>query len=496
MMSRAGYLSVVSGSSWMGVPYTWLRKDGGEDAEKRFLGTALPPSQLTLERIQAAAPNVPRGKFAPFESVVARHKIGLWGMLPIKGNEGYAQTVATTFLEPYRLRDHDRFFSLTPDCVDASIHAHSTVFGYLNAPGLDAKEKRNHFYFVERSRPYLIIGGSLRLLTPLSSGERLVPFETTPAYCGVPCAYPTANGKSGVPVGGGYVETFAYNVREVTLRQKQGMMTEGEGKLWSRLRWLRPSLSPRYCLGDAIGLSSAAPTLSNEISRLGWSFPNLQHVSPLGEGPRKTARVSHTDGGGTDNLGVASLVSRGVTRILSFVNTPYTYAQGKNVDDFHCIDDVVRLFGCPPEAGDASREVPHIFANSVSHGQTQVQTIRERFDSAFRAGKPLVSFQEVVTRANVHWGIPAGRRVTIGFVLLGPSMAGSPTQPSMLRQSSWFRCLPEETKALLETSDMRRFPNFKTTELHLGTEKVVLISQYASWVVRQIAPEIRSELGL
>ncbi|MCW1916238.1 patatin-like phospholipase family protein [Luteolibacter sp. GHJ8] len=484
LLSQAKYLSVVSGGGWVSIPYAFLPS---KYSDRDFFADYIPPETLNWQKIVEGPGQ--RGNTIPFEKLMAGHGMDFTTALPIKSKEGYAQMVNRSFLPAYELGGHEHFFAFDAPSVAKYAARSRSKYSRKNPEGEHVSN--GDFYYVEKSRPYLIVCGGIKERVRMPFRDMpVMPFEMTPCYTGVPSFY-----RGSLPfeesVGGGYVDSFGYTSTGPILRANDG---KGNLEVSSRLgswTWLlHPSTSPRFALSDMMAISSAAPTVLETVGAFSWSFPDYSHW-PAGDPQKKhTGSYLHTDGGATDNLGVAALVSRDVTKIVAFVNTPHQYKTWEEDSDWSCMDDIARLFGESPTDGARNGEIAAIFSNQPRGGETPLMRIRRDLDRALAKGDPLASCQDVETIANPHWRIKGGSKVRIYWMLLGPQF-----QKGQM-QSRWFASLHPSSKEKFLAWKFPKFPNFPTRKVALGMERVVLLSQFASWATETEAPGIRSKLGL
>lgn len=219
------------------------------------------------------------------------------------------------------------------------------------------------FYCVTQQRPYPVILGTLVGPPDGSQGVHpLFPVEATPIYTGVR-DYEVVSGvlrtdPSRVPIGGGYIESFAYDSYE-----PKGIRADGytrvqlKGEL--KRGHLRFNRRYRFTLSDVIGMSGAAPAVSIEqlnipLTRL---FPGYRHWSVARESIAEAGalypaalELTHGDGGDVDNMAASPLLARRVENILVFVNPDQPFNEAdheapcRGIDVKDLKDDLIAYF--------------------------------------------------------------------------------------------------------------------------------------------------------
>ena len=458
----------------MTVPYTWLP---ASISDQQFLGDYIPPEALNDSNLR---PDV----VDPFAFETAIHDATTFDELHEigRGDEAYSDIVASIFLEPFALHDNERFFTFHQAALERILEGN---------PSLHARD----FQVIEReNRPYPIVAGVMIGQQLSDDPDEYFPVDMTPLYTGIRGRFEFEKDGETIVVGGGYVESFGYDSYEprgspVDGRWQvrlTGMLMRGDKPIGDRYR---------FTLSDMIGTSSAAPlgTLSR-YSVPNFLFPEFRHwpvdqeaIRSSGSGVRRIAdEFQHGDGADMDNLALTPLLVRKTENIVVFVNTEDAFSEPKNgcanVTEEHISDDIVSYF----------RHVGVLVSNIVfADGDNGLVAICEAFAEQQAAGQPLVYCQPYDVLANARHGI-SPYRASICWVYLD-------------RSNNWIDRLQIEGNELVAElaqgeDSFDNFPHYHTFAEHgvslidLNRERVVALSNFAAWVVRERAAYIADSL--
>lgn len=197
LLEQVRYISAVSGGAWAALPFTYLPEQVDEDL---FLGIAKDPEVLTLEDFRHAE----GGSLAQAISNAVIIDNFLWEAIKLGGDETYARAIGDLFLRPFGTDDTARFFTFHRGARDA------VLAGNRKTDDERCYLEEGDFYTVRDGRPYLVVGSTILRLGNTGRSRQKIQCEFTPLYTGVRRLFPTA-GRRGVPIGGGYVESFAYD---------------------------------------------------------------------------------------------------------------------------------------------------------------------------------------------------------------------------------------------------------------------------------------------
>lgn len=530
---RINYIAAVSGGSWAAVPYTYVPKniDGSDPLETKFLGRLRMPDELSDALL---TDDTERGAFADAvpSTVIAPRFV--WEALKFRLDEIYARTIGGIFLADFGLNERDQFFSWNDTSVGA-------ILG-RNAKSGDGKTylEKDDFLTVERSRPFLVVGGTL-ISRPKQAEEDIYHFEMTPLYVGVPgraqvgarcdkieagkakgcevlgerivgtrdfkLAEALAGNKAEVHtrwIGGGYVEPFAYDSDALAFANGNG---SAGGMVHARIGLKRY----RFTLSDVVGTSGAAP--QEILSGFGWDtlgFPEFRHwpiSSAYAETPHlaqnaenRAYEYSHGDGGHLDNLGVMPLLARGVDKIIAFINTPVRFrpygeqeararVREQTIYSKVLVDDLVAMFR-PIDA----KPFNTVFAD----GERALKNIYDAYRADRAAGRPLIHCQDYQTRENTLYGIKP-YKPTICWVYLERAGGWLKGIGEAAKQG---RLKPETCRELvLGRGDYRKFPHYGTffqrglKVIGLKRFQVNALAHLSAWSVLAGSGEIAAAVG-
>ncbi len=466
-LAQARYIAANSGGTWTAVPYMYLP---GEIDDATFLGPYLAPEALNDRTLRPTDEEEnAHAMSTAIHSAAAGKRIK---RALVEGDEAYADLVGEIFLDPFGLHDKKRFFTF-----------HQKALSSILAVNTDLRA--TDFYTVEHAeRPFLVLVGTLLGQRKKPGQDQRFLFEMTPLYVGVrrPFIGRKKFGRT-FPGGGGYVEPLGYDSRRPEAPPSGGVSEVSlRGRFGKSTRY-------RFTLSDAIGISSAAPSV--RLSSKGFptkSFPELRHwaIETSASRPRQTVELTHGDGGDIDNLAVFPLLGRKVENLLVFINTQKRFEPSdgtcENLSDANLVDDLVSFF-LPLD------QLPN---NVVFEGgQAELGKICETFRAQRAEQGPLVHCQRYTVKANPRQGV-------------------TPYEPSICwlyleRSEKWIERLDpaggELTRALAEkTRPFDNFPFYKTfgeqggTLIDLDRERVIALSNFAAWSVLESAEEVRSAL--
>ncbi|HWB58776.1 MAG TPA: hypothetical protein VG733_04755, partial [Chthoniobacteraceae bacterium] len=387
LLSRVRYISSVSGATWCCGPYCFLQKKEGdgadwvEKADNQFFGPYIPPEKLNLD---ALASNVP----GSFSSCAQNSILSLTRYFKLRGDKSWAYVLAGVYLVPLEITKENHFIAYDEKSAQSII-----------ARNPDAGLKKDDFLWCPPGRPYLLAGASFVQPLNFNPATEYYPLELTPNYIGARAFFPLGNRRH--TLGGGYVESAGYDMAFDRVDS-----AGAPGRPWIVTSTSRPRgapsnfrASPRFSLADLLATSGAAPTVPYPTLAYIVGFPKFTHWDPgaLGVDTPVTHVKIHTDGGGSDNSGVAALVARGVPRIIAFINSQMDLTTDRN--HFPLMPtEVTALFG---GANPTKSEVPWIFPKE------EYPALEAAFNDAWKnRGSPVIT-TTLTTRENDYYLIPA-----------------------------------------------------------------------------------------
>ena len=482
ILSRTRYISSVSGGAWASTPYTYLP----ESAMDGFLGEYTPPGELTSESFLHPADGS-MCKAITEAAITARILRNL--LLRNRGSESYSSTIADRFLRPFGLAPAKTWFTWSDETAQDILQRNPV----LRQRGL------TNYHAVPDNRPFLIVGGTIRhynMFNWQSNFRKRVPLEITPLYTGVRPYYPPGEHFS-KPIGGGYVESFAYD----SMHPEKTAENRASADLYKRLPFNSTEV---MTLADVVGVSGAAPG-EFAISVDSQGLPKYNYWSPLAldaYGRIKSARYSQQDGGLSENLGILALLARRTEKIIAFANAEEKVILGKG---FRFPDYIESLFGV---------HRPEMDAKMYRYNGTQVfdPESLSRLEKTVRAsvagGGPATAFTTLNVRPNERFGVPP-YQVKIYWVFLDAETEGPGAENGQSASQNWINRIPRDSPVarMLENRppELERFPNYRTFSenrgfrlwyiIKLKEEQTTLLAHYSAWTIASREKRLLEFLG-
>ncbi len=470
VLEKVRYVSGVSGGSWAATP--WVFSPPGDDTT--LLEDYVGPSGLTRSNTKPGAGSIT-------EAVANAYVFWYRGVFPrllsFQGSESYSRSIAVRFLEPFGLGDPNRWFTWSEE-TGADILRRNPALARKNQPA---------FYSVPKGRPYLIAGGTLRHYDAVnweSEPGKRIPIEYTPLYSGSRGYYhPSRHAKE--PIGGGYVESFAYDSIK-PVRIDSGL---AEAHLYIRGPFWN---SPVFSLADVIGSSGAAPgEFGAAVELLG--FPKFSHWSPHAlQHFREPAagRYAQQDGGHSENLGIMPLLARRVGTIFAFVNAPEAVVAG--CDSFRFPNYVEALFGLPG--------VNRYDKTQVFHAR-ELANLARQLETSVKNGGPAVASTTLEVLANERFGVePYTVKVVWCFLEVHSPESGKSAS------GNWIGKIGDPAvKDLFGKGMLKNFPLYGTFAenkgfqlwdiIRLKPEQTTLLAHYTAWSLMSRADLLNAPAG-
>lgn len=335
------------------------------------------------------------------------------------------------------------------------------------------------FYLAREKRPYLIVGATILRLGNDTHNTRKIHCEYTPLYTGVRSFFDRA-GRSGKQIGGGYVETFAYDSRNPSEQQR----TDGRWKVKvGRRRY-------RFTLSDMIGSSGAAPReILDKLLLKNIGFPEFHHWPISDIGKIDEEEYAHGDGGHLENLGIMPLLARKVKNIIVFINgkTPFNADEGQYsgsiralfepVDDFE-IQDILK--------GQQKFDVNIVFE------ERKLEPLLDAFKERQSKGETLIHWDEYEVKQNDNYKI---RPYTARICWIYND-----------KVENWNKKLGQSNdlgvKKIFESQEFSNFPHYRTflqnppKIIDLSKRQVSALAHLSCWNVCQYADKIKKYFQL
>lgn len=460
LLGKAGYISAVSGGSWGSMAFTYLPESLDETT---FLGKATKPQALKVSDFK----QVPDGSMASAISKSVILDDVLAEALKLGGDETYARAVGNIFLRPFGLDNLDKFFTFHDAARDAVLAANS------ESDDKDYFLKKDDFYTVRRRRPYMIAAGTILRMNNTGKSRQRIQIEYTPLYTGVRKLFPSA-GRGGVGIGGGYVESFAYD-------------SNNPKRQWDADRWLIKvgRKRHRFTLSDVIGSSGAAPQEVAEKFKLNFiGFPEFRHwpIHMIGEIDEE--EYGHGDGGILENLGIMPLLARKVKNIILFVNSNHPFDLDNEDPGERYANSIEPLFR-PVVDRDGEAEPFSINMVFEEPGFDRlIAALREKKN----AGETLIHCDTYQVVSNPQYKIePYKAKICWIYNNVVPA---------------WSNLLSAEVQDFLKGSNFERFPHYRTflenppALIDLTPGQVNALAHLSCWNVTENKDLISSHFGL
>ena len=262
------------------------------------------------------------------------------------------------------------------------------------------------------------------------------------------------------------------------------------------------SLSAPQCNSDNNCAYSALKTscINNKGSSLYCRYKNFKCTCQTKD--RQTYKkkeyrsrlVQIGDGQHIENLGIVSLVARGVKKIICFSN-PETkiFDEGANLIKNSCQVDISDLFGIKNDCDTAKLKG----RNVQIFNSSDYDIVFKDFRNTFASGGPTFSRRRLNVRQNLLHNVKGGYQVDILFIFLQPS--------TKFLNSIKNKKLRDGIKKDFLDFKFSKFPNYETIQANLlegGLEltrvQINLLSSYTDWCIQQpdLQKHVREILSL
>jgi len=477
LLSNLDAISSVSGGSWAAAIYMFSNM-----TESQLLGAGTEPSKLTLAELRKQPPAL--GTVATARTSGVAVELAASG---VPFQKVWLSTVAQAVLGPFGLGSLDAYMAPNKEAVER-IKSRNPQF------------RDGTFLVPQPGRPgVLVMSGTVEAPDGYRASElNVVSLQMSPDFTGTPfypnnstVSYSPALGTGGPPLsgvllGGGFVETFAFGGEQPAEHQTGG----------NSIRLQAPVMP--MSLARAVGISSAAfAGASSQAGETGtrlnpqgniWPVTSLQHP-----GPQHAITYQLGDGGNIDYTGLMALLQRGASRVVMMVNTNAPLSRDHDLCSVKPGDDISGLV-----TSSLADKFGHAFTSvkGLYWSQNQVFAKADFFPilcklwRLVKAGKPQVVRQQLAVQANAWWGIQGGWTVDIIIILLD-------------RSSEFDLLLPEETQRELKRGLMGEFPHFpnyntifETTDLTaLTASQANLLASLTEYGVMQNSHDFKEILG-
>jgi hypothetical protein len=527
LFSQVKALSTVSGGSWVGVPFVYLP---ASTSDTTYLGGPyIDPHQLTPTGL-GTLPNDSIGAQIThdftIEDMLFQALLLHWQGVP--PDMLWQTVIGLHLLAPYGL------FPV----ADAAATPHA-FFTYNEATlaaihrANPALQQATASLVSPRPRPYLVCNAAMVVT---SGGQLLLaPVQATSFMTGIVSVPPNATDANGVQVGGGGVESFAFNSALTGFDASTSMATVHQQRQWALVDIVGASsaafaaflaqLTSAYARSPdllATILRARGPTAVNFLARRGVPaaasqtrlasalaahargdasqirvlameleglIPAYQYWPVLHPPVNRPLKPSEfADGGSLENSGVAAMLAyHDIQHLIAFANTSTPLSMDRAgtivVDD--CLPP---LFGYQPYVEGAGY-VPYqgaAYPNGPLYRYNQVFPPEAFWDllyhlwAASGSGTyqttPMYA-QPLITVANPWFNVHAGRSVTVLWVYLE-------------RVHAWYQQLSPEVQHMLGPFDhmLNDFPHYSTFDTELTATEINLLANFTAWVILSAQP--------
>ncbi|MEA2338815.1 MAG: hypothetical protein QOE82_2822, partial [Thermoanaerobaculia bacterium] len=309
-------------------------------------------------------------------------------------------------------------------------------------------------------RPLLIMNSSIFSNQDMR-GARLLPFESTPYGTGVRQTFPGI-GPGEREIGGGLIQPFAMGSPTVD-------------SVTGNLATVAPPRRP-FSLVDMASISSAAfaQTVQDKVPEVDCLIPRYPYWPVADPVQSQELLYWFADGGSLENSGVCSLLARGVTRIISFINsqTPLRANPSAPIT----VDSTVQLlFGIEPDV--PSKSLTESYVASAPNATPDFVQVLESAkyydlmngltDANINNGGPAMFKQTLNVLKNDNFDIPGGGTVDILWVY-------NTAVPN------WVNLLTPDVQSVV--NGLSHFPNYLTMEqLGLSATEVNALAELSFW---------------
>lgn len=478
--NAAQYVSSVSGGSWFTGTYL-LAKNMKNLTDNQLLGTFRSPDNITLANLLTdnEANNDSKNPYPLTLCSRATHEDAVKDLLSLIGKVStqhlWNYTVGKIFLEPYGLNGK-------PIAIN---EYQSRVMYNANKPVLG--DKLQMPIYPSSTDPFWIANSTL--LHPTLKSQGTTSVQMTPMYCGHPQVLNNGN----VTIGEVLTDCMGFSSLCPDDNQITAVKTNKSiGRKYSIMK-LEPSLNlPNGTLtvDDIIGTSSSA--FAGEVAK----YNNIDNLDPQfnywhHSKPNVTQKLIPTgDGAFCDNLGVLSLLSRGIKKIVCFDNTgvllgsnsvsgyPNSYASGV------CLLNLFGLEHSVPVSAQSADNDPSYNLDSTQVFESSAWTSFEnQLKTTTAAGGPVYARATLNVLSNKRNCVKGGHQVDFFVIVLQPSSIFNNLLPSNI--TSQFGS---------NISELGHFPLYKTMFENFGSviqytpRQVNLLASYTHWTITR--PEI------
>ncbi len=511
-----GLISSVSGGTWAAAAYVFR---GDEYINEAFLGTGvINPRKLLWDSVVDSPENlayVPENYLGivPTQTYIEdlfRSAIKLKKTYGYNWSEIWVRVVGERILEPFDLNPID-------GAGRPSRYLGDKLAWVSNNVGLIPASEFQIIH--DETAPPLIINGAL-FSNLKDQPHELIPFE----FNGIKTGLSATITEDDFTFGGGFFNAYAFASTEPKTAQQD---TSVKAKL------LKTSLA------DAAGISSAffATALANHIistlkedkwkiqmtaddllSNFLVEWVSTQRDAWLEELEKETTFIPiypywsvasiqsgtaydknfyFADGGGLENTGIATLVSKDYRRILSFMNSnnPLEMETSEGTEVLSVKDNLAALFGYTPMLkldGDNEKKYYRFSELSKSQFKQLDKTLKPYYNNQIFAADDFEALLDGLYQANADENDLGVRAATFTQTLTTVEnekfniRGGEPVQVTwyyLTPASDWTNQLKDHVRQKLE-SEYSNFPNYDTVkDIGMEPQQINLLAHFTYWMV-------------
>ena len=522
LFSQVKALSTVSGGSWVGVPFVYLP---ASTSDTTYVGGPyIDPHQLTLTGLGT----LPHGSIGSqithdftIEDLLFQALLLHWQGVPT--DMLWQTVIGLHLLTPYGLfpvadaaATPNSFFTYSEATLEAIRRANPSL------------QQATASLVSTRPRPYLVCNTAMVVT---SGGQLLLaPVQATSFMTGIVSVPPNATDANGLQVGGGGVESFAFNsaltgfdasTSRVTVQQQRPwalvdivgassaafaaslaqltssyarspdllaavLHARGPAAVTFLARHGVPTATSRTRLAPALaahaqGDASQIRALAVELEGLIPAYQYWPVLHPPVNQPITPSEFA--DGGSLENSGIAAMLAyHDIQHVIAFANTSTPLSMDR-AGTIMVDDSLPPLFGYQPYV-EGTGYVPYQGATHPTgplHQHNQVFPSEAFWDllhnlwAASGSGTyqtPPMYAQPLITVANPWFNVQAGRSVTVLWVYLE-------------RVQAWYQQLSPEVQHMLGPFDhmLNNFPHYGTLDTELTATEINLLANFTAWVI-------------
>ena len=510
-----GLISSVSGGSWAAASYVYRKE---QYMNEEFLSTGVEdPARLVWDGAYASPNNLGHISENCMGIIPTRTYIEdlIESAVRLKKEYGYywsemwARIVGERIFAQFDLNPIDR--KGRPDCYIGD----QPAWVISNVSGIPMDE----FQIIhDETAPPLIINGAL--FSDLENREyQLLPFEIN----GIKTGLPATVIENDFTFGGGFANAYSFastdprnatqetveaDMQKTSLADATGISsaffaTALADQLRASLKqndWQR-KLAEKDVISSPLieWLADHKEDWLKELEKETTFIPIYPYWSVAGvrNGNMEDRNVYFADGGNLENTGVATLVSKGYDRILSFINTQtaLTMESSEGAEKLSVVDNLAALFGYTPMLQLDDDETKKYYRFSELNDQQFNQlskTTKPYYDNQIFAtedfeallnglyqanadenglgAKAAVFTQTLTTVENEKFNVQGGKTVQVTWFYLTPA-------------SDWNEQLKAHVRQKLEDR-YSNFPNYRTIEdIGMEHQQINLLAHFTYWMV-------------